>query len=402
VAGSAAAARDASTVYYNPAGMARLPRRELVIGTGVGFPSSQFDNRDTRDATGALLVGNEDVDDEVAIVPSVFVVWPIGPRFRLGFGVTSPFGESTKYSPGWVGRYHTVEAELRTINLNPAVAYRLVDWLSVGVGFNAQYASVRSKNAIDFGSICFGVLPAAACAAGGLLPQAADGRVRLTAADWGFGFNGGVLIEPTPHTRIGVAYQSPIRHRFSGRADFRVPPSATILTTTGMFQDTDASFTLTLPERVSLSGVQHIGDRWTILADVTWTGWSRFHTTIVRFDNPAQPATVQPRNWHDTFRYALGASFRVIPELTLHAGLAYDESSVSDRFRTADIPVSARTTGAVGATYRVRDWVSLDFSYEYSHSARAPIHQSNAQAGTLSGDFQAESHAVGVQVTLRY
>ena len=44
-AGAAAAAEDASTVWWNPAGMARLPRgKHLLLGGHVIVPSTKFNN----------------------------------------------------------------------------------------------------------------------------------------------------------------------------------------------------------------------------------------------------------------------------------------------------------------------------------------------------------------------
>ena len=140
----------------------------------------------------------------------------------------------------------------------------------------------------------------------------------------------------------------------------------------------------------------------TLLGDVTWTRWSRFHATTITFDNPVEPPRVQARNWHDTLRGAFGIGFVVTPRMTLRAGVAYDESAVSDRYRTADIPVSARTSGSLGVTFRATSSATFDVSYAYGRNARARIRDVDPQAGSLSGDFDRELHAVGAQASLRF
>jgi len=210
VAGAVVVARDASTVFYNPAGMTRLSAPEAVAAVGFVVPTLRFHNRGTEDATGTLVNGNQTVNNDLFAVPSLFLTIPLSAQLSVGFGMSAPFGESVSYNRGWVGRYSAVEASLTTVNLNPAVAYRATDWLSLGVGFDAQYAQLERVNAIDFGSVCFGApsLGPGVCPFLGLTPQGADGRVKITADDWGFGYNLGVMLQPTSRTRVGLAYRS--------------------------------------------------------------------------------------------------------------------------------------------------------------------------------------------------
>lgn len=399
VAGAEAVARDASTVFYNPAGMTRISAAEALAATGFLIPSLRFKNRGTQDATGALVTGNETIHNDLLVLPSLFLTVPVSRQLSVGLGINAPFGESVSYDRGWVGRYSAVEASLTTVNLNPAVAYRFADWLSLGVGFNAQYAQLGQVSAIDFGSACFGTpgLGPGICPFLGLVPQGADGRVKITADDWGFGYNLGALLEPTSKTRVGIAYRSQIHHTLTGRADFVVPPAAAVLTAGGtVFKNTRASIPITFPDSPSIGAFQEVNERWAVFGSVMWTQWSRIHTTTVRFDNPAQPAVTQPRNWSDTFRYALGVSYAATPRLTLQIGMAFDEDPVADRFRTPDIPVGAHITWGTGASYRIGSSTSVEVSYTYSHQLSSDAH------GTLTGKFEGDARVVSTQVAVRF
>ena len=67
-AGAAAAAEDASTVWWNPAGMSRLPRgKHLLLGAHVIVPSTKFKNRASTPALGANEGG--DAGDTVGAHP---------------------------------------------------------------------------------------------------------------------------------------------------------------------------------------------------------------------------------------------------------------------------------------------------------------------------------------------
>src|SRR5262249_18998270 len=150
---------------------------------------------------------------------------------------------------------HAVVADLKTININPSVAYRLLDQLSVGAGMSVQYAHVKITNFLDIGSLCTVAqgLPPNVCASLGLRPQANDGFVKITGSDCSLGWNLGAMYHPTPYTHVGVAYRSRITHEFEGAADFSVPKSAQALVKpTGQLRDTDANANVSFPDSATL------------------------------------------------------------------------------------------------------------------------------------------------------
>lgn len=404
-AGISALAEDASTIAYNPAGMTYLEGFQTSAGTPVILPNTSFDNAGTLDATGGVLVGNQNTEDKVAVLPSFFGVWSSPHGFSLGLGVFSPFGQSTQQDNAWVGRYFNTEAKLTTYNFNPSAAYAVTDWLSLGLGFNAQFAKLKLGNALDFGSICFGTLGLGpgVCPALGLLPQGADGDVEIEVEDWGFGFNLGAILEPFEGTRLGLAYRSSVDFDFEGDADFTVPAAAAVVTAGGtLFQDTGVSGEATFPETLSASLYHELDDRWTLLGDLTWTRWSRNQELRGVFDNRAQPDLVETANWHNSIRASVGATFDVDDTLTLRGGVAFDESPIPDDFRSARLPSEDTVVLGLGATYEIEDWLSLAFAYVHTRQWEASIRQSSPTAGTLVGDYHANAHILGADFHLRF
>ncbi len=160
---SGAAAEDASTLFFNPAGIVLLDRGELQLGTNVVIPSAQFRNEGTRynlpgtPFNGLLIAGNNGGDGGVThIIPNLYLTQPV---FRnngygdlsIGFGLSAPFGLETDYDPGWVGRYASLRSKLVTIDIQPTISYRLFNRLSFGASVDVQRASGRLTQAIDFG-----------------------------------------------------------------------------------------------------------------------------------------------------------------------------------------------------------------------------------------------------------
>lgn len=401
-AGAPAAVHDSSTVFYNPAGMPFLPGGEAMAAAGVIFPSGRFTNAGSRDPAGNPLRGGTEVHSDPFILPTLFAAYPVSPDVWLGLSIAQPFGQGTEYDDGWVGRYHSIKAHMMTADISPNVAWRVAQWLSVGGGLDFQYARVKQTSAIDFGAVCIASLGPAPCAGLGLTPQAADGRLRVTTDDWGFGFNLGAMLQPADGTRLGIAYRSRIIQNLRGDADFTVPAAAAPLTSTGAFRDTSASAALNMPESIALGLRQELDRQWALLAAVKWTRWSRIDTVAIAFDNPAQPTIVQTRDWHDTYRFAVGFDYAWSETLTLSSGVAYEQGSVSTAFRTADLPDSDRVVLGLGARMRVGDALSFGLSYTYTHDRDASVDQLSQQGARLIGTFENHSHGVGAQLTAHF
>lgn len=394
--GGAAAAEDASTIFFNPAGLTRLSGKSFQNAAYLIAPTANFDNQGSAILTGAPLLGGEGGDGGINIVMgNYYAAWSLSDEVKVGIGIGVPFGLGTHYDEDWVGRYQAIESRLTTININPTIAARLTKTLSVGAGINLQYADVLLSNAIDFGLI-------GGAAGLPLRPQSADGTVEIQGEDWSWGYNLGVLYEPSQNTRIGLAYRSAVTHKIEGDADFEVPTVAAALTQTGQFIDTGASAPLKLPDTLSLSAYHQISRQWGIMGDISWTNWSRFDELQIDFDNPLQADRRQPQNWKDTVRLGVGMNYAMNDKLTLRTGIAYDPSPVKDEFRTARVPDNDRVWLAVGASYQASPSLSIDIGYAHLFVDKAPINQSSATEGTLRGTYNNNVDIIGVQVNWNF
>ncbi len=381
-AGAAAVAEDASTIFFNPAGMTELQGSQMVVAGHVIFPTSDFSNRGSYinpAMTGGApisgtLSGSDDDGGETVLVPNFYFSTQLSEQLFAGVGVNAPFGLATKYDKDWVGRYHAVRSELSTININPSIAYKVNDRISLGGGISAQYIRVTLANSVDFGTICYGLeaqipqIPDGTCAAAGMMPTASDGYAKVKGSDWSFGFNLGAMIHLTDHTRVGLAYRSNVDQSLDGSADFRVPAGFQAILDMGipLFSDTDATADVDLPESASLSLYHVFNDQWAVLADATWTKWSRFEELRIEYDNPAQPDTVQPENWDNNMRYSIGATYRPSQKWVFRVGAAYDETPISKTVdRTPRIPGNDRKWIAIGLGYRLSDNLSMDAGYSH-------------------------------------
>ena len=413
-AGAAAHAIDASTVYFNPAGMMNLEGQQLSIALHVIDPSADFDNDGSSlpavlGPLGGPLTGKDDDGGDTAFVPNFYWVKPLNDNTSFGFGVNTLFGLKTEYDDDWVGRYHGILSDLKTLNFNPSLGYRVNDRLSVGGGLNMMLAKVELTSAIDFGSLCLAAAGPATCVPGGATPQAADGKADLDGDnfdDLAFGFNLGLTYMISKQTTIGVAYRSEIDIDVEGDADFTLPNNATVQAVIGatpLFVDTDLKADITLPASFSVS-LAHQADKITWLADVTWTGWSSYDELRIKYDNPAQPDTVTTQDWNDTMRYSVGLDYQYSDSLILRTGLAFDESPVPNKEkRTARLPGEDRTWVSLGLTYLASSAISFDVGYSHLFIDDAKIDNTLESSvptlnSTLTGEYDGDVDILSAQL----
>jgi long-chain fatty acid transport protein len=399
-AGGSAAADDVSTVFTNPAAMTELPRAEAGLGINAFIPVAKF----TTGASTATTVGSGFATLPYAgtdggnpftatALPNLHVAHPFfADRLWLGLGLTVPFGLGVEYDSDWFGRYDAIKSEIRVLNIGPAVAYRVTDWLSLGAGIDVQYADAKLTNAVP----------------DVLMPVPSfetDGFSELEGDDWSVGFNAGVLVKPLPDTRFGVHYRSRVSHELSGAntiSGFTGPLAAANGRSTGK---TD----LNLPDIVSV-GLAHAPiPGLTLLAEVQWFNWSRYQEVRLRYDD-GRPDAVLPQDYEDSLAVSVGADYALTEELTLRAGFRYDTTPTVDRFRTAGVPDADSYAIAFGASYRLDDRLVVDLSYYHARWQDIVIdldRSFNLAAGVsgsvrVKGTGESFSNIVGLNLRCRF
>ena len=409
-AGAAAETTDASTIFFNPAGMMQLERDQLVIAGHLIIPEASFDNENSRGAAALgspALTGGDDDGGFNALVPNLYWLKTLDESTKFGLGVNSPFGLATKYDDDWVGRYHGVVSDLAIINVNPSLAYQVNDRVSIGGGLDIMLGTVELSSAIDFGAICVASFNTDTCAGLGSIPQQSDGFVEFDGDNFdniAFGFNLGVLFEISPEAKIGVAYRSEVDMKMEGDANFSVPASASFVFANNLFIDSGIEAEVSLPASLSVSGSYKV-DKTTYLADISWTGWSSFEELRIEYDNVDQPDSVTTEDWDDTFRYSVGFNYQYSDKTILRAGIALDETPVpSAERRTPRLPGSDRMWISIGLGYHWTDDLIVDVGFSHLELDDAPI-ENEFESGvptleaTLDGEYSASIDILSLQLT---
>lgn len=411
--GSAAVAEDASTIFFNPAGLTYLSHSEFASAVNLIKPTSDFDNDGSTIAPalgGSALTGNGDDGGLLGIVPNMYYAHRLNDTMVAGIGVNAPFGLVTEYDDDWVGRYHAIRSDLKTININPSFAFQATDRLSLGLGINLQYIDLSMSSAVDFGAACAAtaaglaaldptspLLPVAGSCA---RPQGHDGKAKLEADDWSWGYNLGLIFQATDATRIALSYRSKVSHHLTGKGKFRLPSNAAVEAVAGAigFADGDVSGDVALPESASFAVHHQINNQWAVMADASWTRWSRFQELAIESSDVARLNSVKEEKWDNNMRYGLGLTYAHNATWTFRAGIAYDESPISDEFRTARIPGEDRKWIALGASYKYSDHITIDAGYSHLFVSDPSLDETTEQGYTLKGDYDASVDILGVQM----
>ncbi len=358
-AGGAASAEDASTVFFNPAGMSRLSGKQIAIAVHGIKPSAKF--------TSSAGVPSGGDAGGLSVVPNGYFVMEMKPDLKFGLGLNSPFGLQTQYDPNWAGKQQAIKSKIETVNINPSLSYQVNDALSLGAGLDYQHISGELSQY-----------------SGGAL-----GTAVIKGTDNAWGYNLGVLYNVDSSTRIGMAYRSAISYTLNGTVATSLPAA-----------NGSAMLDIKLPDTWSFSGFHQYNDKWDVMADVTLTGWSTFKQVKVS-DGTGATISNTPENWRDTLRVSLGATHHYNKQWLARAGLAYDQSPVPDAFRTARIPDNNRTWLAFGGQYKPSAASAIDVGYAHLFISDSTINQPTP-APALVGTYSSSVDILSAQYTYSF
>lgn len=376
-AGAAASAEDASTVYFNPAGMTRLPEgHSLALGLTFLDRTVQFRDKGTARLPGIALLGSDGANPGgLSRIPVGYWSYAVSPELRVGAGISPTFGNKSQYEDDFVGRYAGYYADLKFINYNLSAAYKLNDWLSLGGGINRVTGQVEFRQGVVVGA-----------------GQSSIYTLAGTGNAWAY--NLGTLLQLAPETRLGITYRSQARFDLEGTGDVQARSITPI------------KAQLNLPSSYSFALSHQFDDRLELVADAGRTNWSSIQSLVVYNKHTSAFVTALGYRFKDTWRYGFGGNYRLNDAWKLRAGIALDKTPVqSPSDRTMTLPDTDRKWLSVGARWTLSRTSSVDFGYSHIFFSAAPTERVAATAAgnqTVLGEFKAEADLYSVQYNLNF
>ena len=374
LAGRMAQAGNAAVVNNNPAGITYVDGTQIVLDASLAFSFSEFKVGEGTTTSG----GDPDDDDAPTVIPTLSASHQLSEKFWAGLGVFFPAGIGSDYGNDWAGRYYATKSSLIFLSIQPVLAWRVTDWLSLGAGPAIMYVSSVSESAIRN------------------LDTGVDGKVELDFDGASVGVVVSAMLEPRKGTRFGISYRNEQDPTLDGRPRFRNLGPA-LETSLGRVQGSRVELDLRVPQILQGGFYHQLSERFAIMGDVTWMDWSRFgrvDVTVSEFSITAK------QDYNDIWIGSFGTEYAFSDDLSASAGFSYVSSAVDSDDRSLSLPFDEIYVFGIGGRYRARPNVGIHFNLLAALSGNGRIdQQSNPLAGRVRGKSE-DNYSIVLQLSL--
>ncbi|MDA9006497.1 outer membrane protein transport protein [Litoricola sp.] len=383
-AGAAARQDAASSIYFNPAGIAEMGS-QIEGGVHLLIPDQKVTGTA---AIGALSIAEQEPLSN-STIPNFYYTKPIGDGVA-GFGISAPFGSKNEYAEDFIGALDSQYVELKTVDFSFAYGKQLNNDVRIGGALVYQTADIEQRKLVS--SV--------------LLGQASTAIATLKGDSTALGLTVGAQFDLENGGVLGVTYKKGLEQDIEGTNTIS---NAFTLTVGGVAVPIaagsyNATGTLKLPSMTSISLIQPISDRTDLMFDVTRYGWSSYDNLTVNTAWGAPLGTqpsVSDQNYSDTTSFSLGAEHRYGNGWTARAGVHLDPTPTNDTDRSFSTPDGDRTWLAFGASKETGSGTIWDIAYTYIKVDDTTLNKTSA-AGNLQATAESTFNivSIGVRVPL--
>ena len=378
-----AQADSPSAVHFNPAGLVQLKGDHVTVGYTYEAPRNSM-----TDSTGQ----ENEMQKQTFSIPNFYYASDLGrENLRFGFSVTSPYGLGTDWADDSFSRFQATESDLTFYQINPTLACKINDALSIGLGIDHMSSDIsKHKRIFDTTGL---------------------GDFHLKGKDSAWGYNVGLLFKPSDKQSVGISYRSEIELTYRGTASLTNLDSGIYAAFFPDNYSTDVKSKLTLPRTIAVGYAYRPNEKWTVEIDCEWTGWSSVQEDFVRYpseSNPNRLAVLNDGNpaskdWNDSLAYGVGAEYDANDRLALRCGYLFYQTPIpSATFETA-LPDSDRHAATLGLGYKINDGLTIDASYFGVLYVDRDVTNDVASAKTnLDGEYEGYMNIVSVGFTYKY
>jgi long-chain fatty acid transport protein len=349
-----ATADDPTAIYYNPAGISFLQGTQTALGVELITESSTFSGANPYPGQGYTV----DMKKQIFVLPQVFFTGELTPDLHWGFGIYAPFGLGTWWPDGYAGKYISGRVDLKTLNFNPTLSYKVTDHLALAAGIDYFYSALALSR--ELGAI------------NPYTQQVADvGHVHLSTDYKGaIGWNVGLLGKLDGGFSIGATYRSNVKIDYTGKASFTQHPTgyadfdAIVASQLPFSSKPTAKTSIKYPDETRLAIAWH-GGSLGIEADFVRMGWSSFQNLPIDLIGYPALSETRPEGYKDSDCYRLGVEYTASPSLSFQFGVLKDKTPVPTESVSPLLPDANRKGATIGASIGLSPKTHLDLSYMY-------------------------------------
>jgi long-chain fatty acid transport protein len=396
-----AQADDPSAIYFNPAGLTQLKGQNVMVGlTYVRENGAEFtgltpvDNNVPLTSGGFTNQKSETQKDLNFYIPNAYYTRTTNSgNVAYGIGIFAPFGLGQEYNNKntSIFRNQITKIDLQTVVVNPTIAVKIGEFLSVGAGIDWMYGKAELAK-----TPWTPLLP----------PSVANlYNLELDADGDAWGYNFGLLLKPTANFRIGASYRSPFNLKLKD-GDVTISNTSAAYASGALGPvptNTRGSATISLPATFAL-GVSYTMDRLTVNVDGDWTFWHSFKSLPITIQDtvPTLFSTNADKDWKDVVAFRIGAEYRVTDPFALRAGFVYDPTPVPASTMGPELPDADRMNYMVGAGYKVGPW-TIDGAFMYVDKFDRTVNNlSVAALSGFNGTWNGDAWLVGLDIGYRF
>lgn len=376
-----AMAESSEAVFFNPGAMTFL-ENDLDISASTTLIDSviKYQNR-TANTTA-------ETDSPIGTPSNFYIAQRHDEKLSYGLGLYTPFGNVVEWQKDWEGSHLVNNIELKAIYVQPTISYKLGDDYGFGFGPTIVYGLVEFNRNLSTS-----------------LADANGNRSNVTIKASGvtaIGYNLGFFAKPSEDLSIGISYRSKVDLKARDEsADFENIPDSL----QGVYFDTTFNADLVLPAELTL-GISYTLNSDIILAfDINRTYWGAYKNLDVQFNNGAG-LSLNPRNYNDANIFRFGAQYTMNEDLTVRAGIYFDNSPIDDGYYTPETARADSMGLTFGASYKVSKRMELEFSFlELIFDEFNGSYDHYDQSGTLvsfGGDYKPSVTAIGFGLNYKY
>lgn len=332
---------DATASYYNPAALVQMKNPQIIPQGTVAKFRTHFSGQATPLSTGIPELGSSSTNTQY-YSPSLFLGLPASPRVTLGLAIVSN-SANRNAEENSVLRYLQSSNNIQDLDVVPAIAFKINDYLSLGAGINFSYGY-------------FNLAPIVGIPGSNIPDSQSQNKIDGT----GIGGNAGFLITPGPATVIGFNYRSLTSYHLSGTSTYEGSPP---------LSSNNYHFIFWSPAR-SVFSINHFLTKKlgfiTTIQRMQWSAMSNVHVYGIATLVGSTPAIVNgviPYYLRDTWAFTLGSHYRPIPKWVTRVALSYNQSPSNPSYQ-----ISNGDSIILGASmgYDLNKKMTIDGSYAHA------------------------------------